>query len=257
MPSSRSSSTRSRAVSLPSRVLALAALRAAALLGAADLVAEDVEARSGHARSTRSAPQPQPPRPQPQPPPPPSGDGGAAGRDGHGEGRELLLHRRRPRRRAADGLAPGAHVASRSAGRSRGRGTRRAASATQRAALAPISFFAFSQSSRKRFEADVGQRVLEEAGEHGHGHGADVGAHLRRLHHVHGMAQAGGQDLAVEVVVVEDLHDVAPPAPCPGWRCRRGGPRRARRSAAPALAASRAWVAREDQGHVDAVAFAR
>src|SRR5687767_4082887 len=35
-------------------------------------------------------------------------------------------------------------------------------------------------------QANVGQRVLQEAGENGHGHGAHVGPDLGRLHHVDG-----------------------------------------------------------------------
>src|SRR5882724_11682140 len=58
-------------------------------------------------------------------------------------------------------------------------------------------------------QADVGERMLDERLEDGKRHGRDVGPQARGLDHVQGIPDAGGQDLALEVVVVEDGPDLA------------------------------------------------
>src|SRR4030095_7231797 len=59
-------------------------------------------------------------------------------------------------------------------------------------------------------EALVRQRMVEHLAQHGRREGRDVGAHLRRLDHVYGMADRGHQHLRREGRIVGvDLHDVA------------------------------------------------
>src|SRR6185295_18493320 len=52
-------------------------------------------------------------------------------------------------------------------------------------------------------QADVGHGVLDERVEDTERHGGDVGAELGGVHHVQGVADAGRQDFAREIVVVE------------------------------------------------------
>ena len=147
VPSSSRSSTRSRAVSLPSRVLALAAL------GAARPPRPGGPCRGGR-RCGRSPQWPAaaaaPPRRSPQPPPA-RRRAGAAGRRRRRRSETLLLDvlaarrpgRRPPRPRRARSFS---NALPQSPQTVLVEGHRRLTRA-----LAPISFFAFSQSSRKRF----------------------------------------------------------------------------------------------------------
>src|SRR4030042_303380 len=112
--------------------------------------------------------------------------------------------RRRGRRRLPRSAAP----ASRSAFPSRGRRTRRGARRTLSPGLRRHLRLHLLPVLEEALQAAVGERVLEKRVEDARRHGADVGAHPGRLQDVHRVAQAGGEDLAVEVVVVEDLDDV-------------------------------------------------
>src|SRR5213594_1711792 len=58
-------------------------------------------------------------------------------------------------------------------------------------------------------QADVGERMLDQGLQHGKRHRGDIGPDARGLHDVQGVPDAGGQDLALEVVIVEDGPDLA------------------------------------------------
>src|SRR5262245_37937508 len=58
-------------------------------------------------------------------------------------------------------------------------------------------------------QADVGQGMLDQRLEHRERHGGDIRADARRLDHVQRIPNAGRQDLALEVVIVEDGPNLA------------------------------------------------
>src|SRR4030042_624890 len=230
VPSSSSSSTRSRAVSFPSRPPpasrgaprwrgvslpwgASPPRRSAPPPSSARRTRSRRSSRGGpgiaipggRPRRRRARPRTRPPgsRPRrrtrrsagPGPPWPPRRPRAASRRRGS---------RRRGRRPPPRSAAPASRNGPRTRGRRTRRGARRAPAPAPRRALRLHLLPVLEEA----LQAAVGERVLEKRVEDARRHGADVGAHPGRLQDVHRVAQAGGEDLAVEVVVVEDLDDV-------------------------------------------------
>ena len=75
-------------------------------------------------------------------------------------------------------------------------------------------------------ETDVRERMVEQLIDHGRRTGADIGAHSRGFDDVDGMTAAGDEDFGLEVVVLEDLHDLVDQIPCRWSPHRRVGRRR-------------------------------
>jgi hypothetical protein len=85
---------------------------------------------------------------------------------------------------------------------------RTALEAEGRLARASALRLALLPVGQEALEADVRERVPRELLDDREGAGGDVRAHLRRPDHVHGVADAGDQNLRTVGVVVEDLEDM-------------------------------------------------